>query len=112
VLEGTVVITNTGTLPAAYTLTEVGAVNGFVNADNLQLVVNDVTGAQPVEVFAGTFATMTPEGLGVFEPSEARTYEFVVSLSSAAGNEEQNKTATATYQWDAVQTEGQTSSQP
>jgi hypothetical protein len=102
VLEGQVTITNTGSLPAAFTLTEVGAVNGFETPGNLTLVVTDASDSS--EVFSGTFGTMSPEALGVFAAGEARTYEFDVTLNAAAGNEEQAKQATATYRWDAIQT--------
>lgn len=110
-LEGSVTIANTGSLPATYTLTEQDADNGFVTDSNLQLVVTDVTDT-PAEVFSGTFGSMASEDLGLLDAGEAREYEFVVTLDPAAGNDEQGRTATATYVWDAVQTDGEVHTQP
>lgn len=110
-LEGTVTITNSGSLPAAFTLAEEGAVNGFVIDENLQMVVTDTTNSTPV--FSGTFGTLGSQDLGQFAAGEARTYEFSVTLALAAGNDEQGKTATATYSWDAIQIDdGVTYTQP
>ena len=41
--------------------------------------------------------------LGSFAAGEARTYKFTVTLDQAAGNADQGKSATADYEWTAVQ---------
>lgn len=109
-LDGEVIITNTGSLPATFSLTEENPVNGFANPENLQMTITD-TGAKTT-VFQGTFGTAGTADLGTFTAGEARTYQFDVHLAASAGNAEQARTATATYTWDAVQTDGETTVQP
>ena len=109
VLNGKVTLTNSGSLPSAFSLSELDATNGFVDDANLQLTVTDNAGAQ---VFSGTFGTLGSKTLGTFAAGEARTYTFSVKLAATAGNAEQGKTATATYQWDAVQGDAVTVEQP
>lgn len=101
---GKVVITNSGSLPSAFKLTE-DAVNGFVTKSNLTLVISQ-TGVQ-TPVWSGTFADLTAAGplaLGTFAAGEAREYTFRVTMAQSAGNAEQGKSATASYTWDATQT--------
>ncbi|QMU96638.1 hypothetical protein FVO59_04975 [Microbacterium esteraromaticum] len=102
-LNGTVTITNSGSLPASFTLTE-NAVNGFVKADNLTLTITRAgTGTA---VWSGTFGALTAAGaldLGTFAAGEARDYTFSTTLAQSADNTEQGKSATATYTWDAKQ---------
>jgi spore coat-associated protein N len=108
-VNGSVTIKNTGSLPAAFTLSELEADNGFVNDDNLKLTVTDSDGET---VFNDTFGTLGQEPLGTFAAAEAETFTFSVQLAESAGNLEQGKTATAIYQWDAVQTGAVTIDQP
>lgn len=98
-LKGSVTITNTGSLPAVFTLTE-DATNGFVDPTVLSLTITQ--NAQ--QIFSGTFGELTPVALGQFAPGESRTFDFSVVLAASAGNAEQGKTASATYTWDSVQT--------
>lgn len=103
-LKGTVTITNSGTLPADFTLTE-DAVNGFTTKSNLALVITRA--GQPTPVWSGTFAELTAAGplsLGTFTAGESRDYTFSTTLSAAATNAEQGKTATAKYTWNSTQT--------
>jgi spore coat-associated protein N len=109
-LNGSVTLTNTGSLPATFTLSELDAVNGFVDDDNLQLTITNA--GSGAEVFSGTFGTVGSKVLGTFAKNEARTYKFSVQLAATAGNAEQGKSATALYQWDAVQTDAITVDQP
>lgn len=109
-LDGEVTITNTGSLPATFTLSEVDPQNGFANPANLRMSITD-TGSGAT-VFDGTFGTTGTKALGTFKAGEARTYRFRVLLATSAGNAEQARTATATYTWDAVQTEGEATAQP
>jgi hypothetical protein len=110
---GTVTLTNSGTLPATMTLSELAAVNGFTTKSNLVLTVTDVTDtANRVQRWTGTFATLGSLPLGTWAAGERHDYEFAVTLKSTADNTEQNKSASATYQWDGIQTAGVTTTLP
>lgn len=101
-----VTITNSGSLPSAFKLTE-DAVNGFVTKSNLTLTITQTGVSTPV--WTGTFAALTAAGpldLGTFAAGEAREYTFSVTMAQSAGNAEQGKAATATYTWNATQTSG------
>jgi hypothetical protein len=106
---GEVKITNTGTLPANFSLTETVAANTFVNKSMLQLVVSDATGT----IYSGAFGSLgSTKSVGTtLKAGEARTYKFAVTLSPDATNDEQGKSASATYTWDAVQTSAVTVTQ-
>lgn len=97
--SGDVTITNTGSLPAVFAVTET-ATNGFTDKTNLVMTVTQGTST----VFTGTFGTMGTQSLGTFAAGEARTYHFSTNLKSAANNTEQGKSASASYSWDASQT--------
>jgi spore coat-associated protein N len=97
---GTVTITNSGTLDAAYSLTE-SADNPFTG-DLLKLVITDTTNDDVV--YTGTLGKAGSIDLGTWDAEETRTYEFAATLHIDADNAEQDKTATASYTWDAVQT--------
>lgn len=101
---GSLTITNTGSLKAAFRLTEVSSTNQF---EHLSLTITDTTNSTPV--YSGPFGGLedgAAEALGTFAPSEARSYDFVVHLDQAAPNSEQGKTASAVYSWDATQLSG------
>ena len=102
-VHGTVTITNTGSLKAAMSLTETAGANGFSSASLLSETIVDVTGGGSAPVYSGVFGAAGTKALGTFAAGEARTYEFTVSLDSAAGNAEQGKTASATYAWNGTQ---------
>jgi spore coat-associated protein N len=97
---GTVTITNSGTLAANYSLTE-SADNPFTE-DLLELVITDTT--NDTVVYTGTLGEAGTIDLGTWNAEESRTYKFAATLNIDADNDEQNKTATASYTWDAVQT--------
>lgn len=101
-VTGSLTITNSGTLPAAFTLTEFGDANGF-EADVLSMTITEVGGAQ---VFAGEFGDLVSADLGAWTAGEARSFDFVVSLAQAADNDNQGAEATASYRWSAVQLDG------
>ena len=111
VVNGSVTITNTGSLPATFSLTETLSANAFTG-DYLKLSVkNSTSGAT---VYAGTFGGLVDgakNDLGVVQPGVANTYVFSVSLAPEAPNTEQNKTASATYQWSSVQLDATTTNQ-
>ena len=100
--SGEVTITNTGSLDGDFTLSEKNASNPFT-AGNLQLLVVDK--ASGAEVYRGELGKVAAGGisLGNFAAGAARTYVFTVTLKLEAPNADQGKTATADYQWDAVQ---------
>jgi len=110
-LNGTVTITNSGSLPADLTLTE-DAVNGFVTKSNLSLVISRAGESAPV--WSGTFGDLTAAGalnLGTFAAGEARDYTFSTTLAQSATNAEQGKNATAKYTWNSTQAAADTIAQ-
>jgi hypothetical protein len=106
-VNGDVTITNTGSEPAVFSVTESGN-NGFADKTNLVMTVTQGSNA----VYTGTFGAMGTKSLGTFAAGEARTYHFSTTLKSSATNAEQGKTATASYTWDASQTDNVTVNQP
>lgn len=110
-LNGSVTITNSGSLEAGFTLTETAS-NGFADKSNLRLTITDAGTGKAL--WSGTFGELTAAGplaLGSWKAEEAREFVFSVTLAQDAGNAEQGRTATATYSWDAVQTAGTTTDQ-
>jgi spore coat-associated protein N len=111
VVNGTLTITNTGSLPAAFLLTETSSTNGFAGGNLSLTITNTTTGA---EVYNGTFGGLVDGAkneLGVVQPGAANTYRFSVRLSPDAPNTDQGKTASAAFQWDSVQLEATTYNQ-
>ncbi|RHW26504.1 hypothetical protein D0Z08_14355 [Nocardioides immobilis] len=107
-VNGTLTLTNTGTLPAAFSLTETSSSNGFTG-DNLSLTITNTTSG--ATVYTGSFGGLvdgTKTALGTMQPGAAATYRFSVQLAQATGNGDQGKTATAAYKWDAIQLDGET----
>jgi spore coat-associated protein N len=106
-VTGTLTITNTGTLPATFGLTEVSSANGFTDvarSDYLSLTITNTT--TNAVVYTGTFGGLVDGAktdLGAFQAGAANTYAFTVSLAADAPNTQQGKTASALYQWDSVQ---------
>ena len=111
VLNGSLTLTNTGSLPAAFSLTEVSSTNGFAGAD-LTLDIIDTTTS--TTVYSGTFGGLADGAkneLGTWAPNSAHTFKFVVKLIQDAPNADQGKSANAVYKWDSVQLDGQTFNQ-
>jgi len=110
-VNGSLTLTNTGSLPAAFSLTETSSTNQFAD-NNLKLVItNTTTGA---EVYKGNFGGLVDgakNALGQVEPGKANDFRFTVTLDQAADNTQQGKTASASYAWDSVQLNGSTSDQ-
>ncbi len=112
-VNGTVTLTNTGSLPAKFTVTESSSVNGFGNkaapnaaVSNLSLSITDT--ASGATVYNGNFGDLvdgTPVALGssAWAKDEAHTYKFSVTLDPSAPNADQGKTASAVYTWNSVQ---------
>lgn len=105
-LNGSVTITNTGTLPATFSLTETASTSAFTG-EYLKLgVKNATTGAT---IYTGSFGGLVDGAktdLGVLQPGAAGTYTFTVTLAQDAPNSEQGKSASAAYQWSSVQLDG------
>lgn len=103
-VTGSVTITNTGSLPALFSVTETDT-GTFVDRTLLSMTITQ--GA--TTVYSGPFGGATVNSaekieLGTFLKGEARTYDYTVTLAQSATNVEQNKTANASYTWDAIQT--------
>ena len=110
VVTGQLTLTNTGSIPATFSLVEETSTNGF-STGSLELTITDkATGA---EIYAGSFGGLQDGAateLGAFEPGAATTYLFEVALSQDAENGDQGKAASAVYRWDSVQLGGQETS--
>lgn len=104
-VKGQLTLTNTGSLPAAFSLTEVTSANTFAtNGSNLTLDIVDNTSNSTV--YSGTFGGLVDGAkntLGTWAAGSARTFTFTVKLSQDAPNGDQGKTASAVYTWDSVQ---------
>lgn len=110
-LNGSLVLTNTGSLPATFSLTETASTNGFTG-DNLSLAITNVTTG--ASVYSGTFGGLADgakNDLGVVQPGVANTYRFTVKLATTTPNADQGKSASASYQWDSIQLNGETTNQ-
>lgn len=114
VVNASLTLTNSGTLPAIFNLKEVSATNTF-SANKLKLKITDTTDNSVV--FDGQFGDMVDgqayslNAGAAWAPTDSRTYEFKVTLDASAGDTDQGKTAGATFRWDAVQTAGETTVQ-
>jgi hypothetical protein len=107
-LNGSLTLTNTGSLPADFSLTEVSSSNGFTGS-NLNLLIVDTTAGKTV--YNGTFGGLADGAknpLGTWAAGTAHDFTFTVKLALATDNTDQNKTASAVYAWDSVQTSTET----
>jgi hypothetical protein len=94
---GETTITNTGSLAATFTLSEINDSNAF-GTGVLDLVIDQVKSGVTTNVYTGDLGGMSPAGLGSFAPGEARTYKYTVTLDPVSStNTDQGKTATADY---------------
>lgn len=110
-VNGTLTLTNTGSLPAAFSLTEVSSSNGFTGS-NLTLAIVDTTAGETV--YSGSFGGLADgddQDLGTWAAGAAHAFKFTVKLAESTPNSDQGKTASAVYQWDSVQLDGQTYNQ-
>lgn len=99
-VTGSVTITNSGSLPAIFTLSETELENTFVDQDLLTLTITE--GTSPVA--SGTLGSLPDVALGTFAAGTERTFTFTAALDETAGNANQGKAARTTYRWDAIQT--------
>jgi spore coat-associated protein N len=108
VVNGALTLTNTGSLPAKFSLTEGTSANAF-SGSNLTLRITNTT--DNTVVYDGTFGGLVDGAkneLGTVQPGIAKSYNFRVALDQNADNTQQSKTASATYLWDSVQLDGET----
>jgi spore coat-associated protein N len=109
VVNGTVTIENTGTLPGTFTLRETASANAFA-ADMLKLTIKD----GGTTLYNGDFGGLADDelvALGEYAAGASKTYTFSVALDAAASDTQQAKTASATYEWVATQLGGETFNQ-
>ncbi|QFG69592.1 hypothetical protein [Ornithinimicrobium pratense] len=100
---GDVTLTNTGTLPASFSLTGKDAQSTFAQGDLKLKVVNE---ANSHIVYEGDFGGLRDGGakqIGNFTPGQAATFKFTVTLDQNAGNTAQGQSASAAIVWDAIQ---------
>jgi spore coat-associated protein N len=110
-VNGGLAITNTGSLPASFSLTELASTNTFADSYLTLAITNTTTGKT---VYSGTFGGLadgTKNDLGTIAPAAKSTFTFSVHLAQDAPNTQQGKTAGASYRWDSVQLSGTTSNQ-
>ncbi len=104
VVTGSVRITNSGSLPAAFTLTEAEVKNTFAPKSDVQLVITQ----NGTQVSSTTLGSAGAVSLGVFAAGEARDYGYTVTFSSAAANTQQGKESETRYTFSSVQTAAET----
>lgn len=110
-VTGSLTLKNTGSLPAAFSLTEKASSNTF----SKDMLLLEITDGSATPVYSGEFGGLadgTKNTLGNFAPDAAKTYTFKVTLVGGATNTEQTKTASATYQWDSIQLDGEAFTTP
>lgn len=110
-LTGSLTLKNTGSLPAAFSLTEKSSTNGFTGSNLTLEIKNATTGGV---VYTGTFGGLEDglkKDIGQIAPDASSKFDFTVKLAQGADNADQGKNATATYTWDSVQLEGSTFNQ-
>ena len=114
VVNATVTLANTGSLPAQFSLTETSSTNNFATSNLTLTITQNGAPAGTPAVYDGNFGGLEDglaNALGTYSSLESRTYTFSVKLAQSTPNTDQNKTATAAYRWDAIQLDGTTSSQ-
>ena len=111
VVNGSLTIKNTGSLPANFSLTETSSVNAFTAANLTLDITNTTSGAK---VWSGTFGDLVDGAkteLGLVAAGASNVYTFSAKLAASTPNADQGKTASAAFQWDSVQTEATTTDQ-
>ncbi|MCW2790896.1 MAG: hypothetical protein JWP56_3199 [Aeromicrobium sp.] len=111
IVNGDLTITNTGSLPAKFSLTETASTNTFAAANLTMVITNTTTNTV---VYTGTFGGLednVKKDLGTVAPGVANNYRFAVKLDQATPNTDQGKAASAAFQWDSVQADGVTTNQ-
>lgn len=117
VVNGSLTVTNTGSLPARFALTEVSSANAFSakagsTASNLSMAITNVT--TNTQVYNGDFGGLVDgaaNDLGVIAPGVPNEYRFTVKLDADTPNGDQAKSASAVYRWNSVQLSAETTNQ-
>ncbi|HSE71236.1 MAG TPA: TasA family protein [Nocardioidaceae bacterium] len=107
-VNSTLTLTNTGTLPATFSLKETVSANEFAGANLSLRITNTTTGEVVYDGTFGGLADGEEQDLGEWAATEANTFEFKVHLATTTPNTDQGKTASASYTWHSVQLDGQT----
>jgi spore coat-associated protein N len=110
-LNGSLTLKNTGSLPAAFTLSETSSTNGFTGG-NLNLTITN-TSSNTV-VYDGTFGGLVDgqkQALGEWAPGATNNFTFTVKLATGTPDADQGKAASAAYSWDSTQLDGETFNQ-
>lgn len=105
--SGSLTVTNDGTIDSTLTLREAASTNGF-SEDALSLTIAQGT----TVLFEGNFgdlAETTKLDLGDLPVGASTTVTFTISMDAAAGNENQGKSAGASYEWVTTQTSSSSS---
>lgn len=105
VVTGAVTIENTGTVASTLTLAETGSTSSFVAGDlDLRLTAGDTV------LYDGTFGALE-DGLalpvGDLPVGGSQTVTFTVSLNEATDNTNEDKDASASFQWVSTQVDGE-----
>lgn len=99
---GTLTITNDGNIDSTATLQETADTSAFTAGDLTLKITKGTT-----VLYSGNFGALdnsTKLDLGALPVGASTTVTFAVSMPSTAGNENQAKTATASYQYVTTQT--------
>jgi hypothetical protein len=113
-LNGTLKLTNTGSLAAAFSLVELSSTNAFGGTGGANLSLDIVDATTGSTVYSGAFGGLTDgakNALGTWPAGAVHDFRFTVKLSPDAPNADQGKTAGAVYQWESVQLSGDTTNQ-
>lgn len=103
VQTGSLKITNDGTLDSTLTLQETADASTFTPGD-LKLEITQAGVATPL--FSGNFGALdnsTKVSLGALNVGDSTTVTFKISMPLTAGNENQAKSASASYQYVTTQ---------
>jgi spore coat-associated protein N len=111
VADGTVEITNSGTVPFTLALSQTDVTNdGPAGSDDLaaqlDLLIED---ANDVVIYDGKFDSLSDTVIAGFgdndqwDPAESREFTFIVTFPSDSGDTYQGTSANATFVWDATQ---------
>jgi len=110
---GTVTITNDGDVKGLFTLSKDSVVDSDTAnplSAKLDLVVEDVTDATPVEMYNGKLGAMTDTDMGEIAAGASRDYQFSVSFPdggtpsgpTTGDNAYKGDNVTVDYHWESV----------
>jgi hypothetical protein len=98
-----VTISNVGESAGDFTLGQTDVVDTpGANGGNLSSVLELVVTMDGATVYDGLFSALSNVDLGEWQGGESHSFEFIVTLPSAADDTVQGSQVTTTYVWDAV----------